>query len=128
MEEFQQETIADSITKIKYITASEAAKEAVWVRKFILELGVVRSIIDPIPLYCDKKGSIAQAKEPRSQQRSKCVLRRCHLIREIIGKRDVIMEKVPTDQDIVDPLLEKFSKCHHLYVLYLFIINTSSFL
>ena len=33
--------------------AFELAKEAVWIRKFILELGVVPSLGDPIPLYCD---------------------------------------------------------------------------
>ena len=65
---------------------------------------MVPSIIDPIALYCDNNGAIAQAKEPRSHQSSKHVLRRYHLIREIIGRRDVIIEKVPTDQNIVDPL------------------------
>ncbi|KAL8149711.1 hypothetical protein AgCh_006649 [Apium graveolens] len=49
----------------EYIAASEAAKEAVWIRKFITGLGVVPSITDPVDLYCDNNGAIAQAKEPR---------------------------------------------------------------
>ena len=56
--------------------ASEAAKEVVWIRKFIIELGMVPSIVNPVPLYCDNNGAIAQAKEPRSHQRSKHILRR----------------------------------------------------
>ena len=48
--------------------------------------------------------ALRKQKEPRSHQRSKHLLRRYHLIREIIGKRDVTIEKVPTDQNIVDPL------------------------
>ena len=65
---------------------------------------MVPSIVDPIPLYCDNNRAIAQAKEPRSHQRSKHVLRRYHLIREIISRQDVKIERVPTDQNIVDPL------------------------
>ena len=77
--------------------ASEAAKEEVWIKKFNTELGVVPSIVHPILLYCDNNGAIAQAKEPQSHQRSKNVLRRYHLIREIIGRNDVKIEKIPTD-------------------------------
>ena len=100
----KKETTTDSTTESKYIVASEAAREVVWMKKFITELGVVPSIVHPIPLYCDKNGAIAQAKEPRSRQRSKHVLRRYHLIREIIGRNDVKIEKIPTYQNIVDPL------------------------
>ena len=70
----KQETTVDCTTKVEYIAASKAAKEAVWIRKFISELGVVPSIVDPIPMYCDNNGAIMQAKEPRSHQRSKHVL------------------------------------------------------
>ncbi|KAL2486711.1 Uncharacterized protein Adt_31467 [Abeliophyllum distichum] len=62
----KQERTADSTTEAEYIAASEAEKEAVWIKKFISELGVVPSIVDPISLYCDNNGAIAQAKEPRS--------------------------------------------------------------
>jgi hypothetical protein len=45
----KQDTTTDSTTEAKYIAASEAAKEAVWIKKFITELEVVPSIVDPIP-------------------------------------------------------------------------------
>ncbi|KAK8597134.1 hypothetical protein V6N12_065610 [Hibiscus sabdariffa] len=76
----KQDTVADSTTEAGYIAASEAAKEAVWIKKFITELGVVPSISDALELYCDNNGAIAQAKEPKSHQRSKHILRRFHLI------------------------------------------------
>ncbi|KAK8676152.1 hypothetical protein V6N13_034206 [Hibiscus sabdariffa] len=82
--------------------ASEAAKEVVWIKKFISELGVVPSILDDVGLYCDNNGAIAQAKEPRSHQRSKHILRRFHLIREIIDRGDVKICKVHTYDNIVD--------------------------
>ena len=56
------------MTEAEYIAAFDATNEAVWIKKFINELGVVPSIVSPIPLYCDTNGAIAQAKEPRSHQ------------------------------------------------------------
>ena len=62
----KQDTVADSTTESEYIAASEAVKEAVWIKKIITELRVVPSILDPIGLHCDNNGAIAQAKKPRS--------------------------------------------------------------
>ena len=77
----KQDTVADSTTEAEYIAASEAAKEAIWIKKFIAGLGVVPSILDLVNLYYDNNGAIAQAKEPISHQRSKHILRHYHLIR-----------------------------------------------
>ena len=37
----KQSNIADSIMEAKYIAASETAKEAVWLKNFLMDLGVV---------------------------------------------------------------------------------------
>ncbi|KAI5323942.1 hypothetical protein L3X38_033015 [Prunus dulcis] len=52
----KQTTTADSTTEAEYIAASEAAKEAIWIKKFITELEVVPSIQSPVILYCDNNG------------------------------------------------------------------------
>ena len=105
----KQDTIVDSTIESEYIAASKSAKEVVWIRKFIDELEVVPSIVDPIPLYCDNNGA-TQEKETPSHQRSKYVLRRYHLIREIIGRHNVIIEKVPTDQNAISVKANHFTK------------------
>ena len=33
----KQETVADSTTEAEYIASSEAAKEGVWIRKFLID-------------------------------------------------------------------------------------------
>ena len=63
----KQVTTADSTTKAEYIAASE--RKWFGSRSSLDELGVVPSNVDPIPLYCDNNGVIAQAKEPRSHHR-----------------------------------------------------------
>ena len=106
----KQQTVADSVTEAEYIAASEAAKEAVWMKKFITELGVVPSITGPVPLFCDNTGAVAQAKEPRSHQKSKHVLRRFHLIREIIERGDVTLERVDSQDNIADPFTKALTQ------------------
>ncbi|KAM0914498.1 hypothetical protein ACQ4PT_011485 [Festuca glaucescens] len=50
----KQATTAQSTMDSEYIAASDAVNEAVWLRKFIIELGVFPSMHDPVILYCDK--------------------------------------------------------------------------
>jgi hypothetical protein len=49
------------MTEAKYIATSKAAKEAVWIRNFIFELGVVPSVSSPMDLYCYNSGAIKGA-------------------------------------------------------------------
>jgi hypothetical protein len=101
------------MTETEYIVASEATKEAVWIRIFVSELGVVPSASIHMDLYCDNSGAITQAKEPRAHKRAKHVLRRYHLIREIIGRGDVKVRKVHTDHNIADPLTKPLPQPKH---------------
>ena len=51
--------MADSTTEAEYIAASEVAKEAVWIRNFLMDLGVVQGASNPLDVYCDNSGVIA---------------------------------------------------------------------
>ena len=80
MKSFKQYTVADSTWEAEHIAASNAAKEAVWLKKFIYELEVVLSVEGPILLYCDSTDAIAQVKKLKSHQRTKYILRHYHLV------------------------------------------------
>ena len=85
----KQSSIADSTMEAEYIVASEAAKEAVWLRNFLMDLGVVPSAQSTITLYYDNRGAIAaNSKEPKSHKREKYIERKYHLIQEIVNKGD----------------------------------------
>ena len=58
----------------------------------------------PVPLYCDSTGTIAQVKEPRTHHRTKHILRRYHLVREIVERGDIDLRKIDEKENIVDPL------------------------
>lgn len=74
---------------------------------------MVPFIVDPIHLYYNTNGAITQLKEPRSQQRSKHILRHYHLVREIVGRSDVKIEKAPTNDNVVDHLTRALSQEKH---------------
>jgi hypothetical protein len=44
----KQSVVAGSSTEAEYVAALEAAHEAVWMKEFISELGVVSSALDPM--------------------------------------------------------------------------------
>ena len=78
----KQQMVSGSINEAEYIAASEAIKEAVWMKKFIIYLGVIPKNERPVSLYRDNTGAIIQAKEPRSHYRSKHILRCFHLVKD----------------------------------------------
>ena len=96
--------MVDSVCKAEYIAASDAAKEAVWLRKFLGELGVVPTLESPILVYCDSIGAIAHAKEPKLHHRTKHVLCRYHLVREIMERGDVDLQKIDEMKNLADPM------------------------
>ncbi|KAI3764505.1 hypothetical protein L2E82_14514 [Cichorium intybus] len=109
----KQEVIAQSTTKSEYVAASEAAQEAVWMRKFIEDLGVVPSIRDPIEIFCDNLGAIAQAKEPRLHQKTKHIHRRYNYIRHEVKNGEISIHKVHTDQNLADPFTKPLPQTKH---------------
>ena len=100
----KQPIVAQSTMESEYIAACEAANEAVWLRKFIIELGVFPSAQDPVILFCDNTGAIPNAKEPRSHSTAKHILRRFHVIRQYVQGGEVKICKIHTDLNVADPL------------------------
>ena len=64
-------SIVDSTMEAKYITTSEAANEAVWLKNFLMDLEVVPSAQSAITLFCDNSGVVANSKEPIIHKRGK---------------------------------------------------------
>nr|GEX33297.1 retrovirus-related Pol polyprotein from transposon TNT 1-94 [Tanacetum cinerariifolium] len=66
----------------KYVGASEATIEAVWIRKFVRDLGVMPSINKHINMYCDNSAAIIFANEPGIMKGARHFLQRYHYVRE----------------------------------------------
>ena len=66
------------------MATSEETKEVVWLRKFLIELGVIVKVVDHMILYCDNNGVVAQAKELMNHKKGKRIERKYHLVQEIV--------------------------------------------
>ena len=81
----KQFCVVDSIVEAEYVAAYEAPKEAVWLKKFLSDLGVMRMKQVLITLFCDNSGAVAQSKDPRNHKKGKHIERKYHIIRDIVA-------------------------------------------
>ena len=109
----KQSVVARSSTESEYIAASEASSEAIWMKRFITELGVVPSALDPLTIYCDNMGAIANAQEPRSHKKLKHIKLHFHAIREYVEDGDIKICKVHTYLNVADPLTKTLPRAKH---------------
>jgi hypothetical protein len=98
----------------EYMAACEADKMRVWIREFIDELSVVPSIIDPLQLYCDNTGAIANVKDHKSSKRTMHIKRKYHVILDFVENTDIKMCKVGTDSNTADPLTKPLQLAKHV--------------
>ena len=82
-------------------------------KRFITELGVVPSALDPMTIYCDNMGAIANAQEPMSHKKLKHIKLRFHSIRAYIEDGEVKICKVHTDLNVADPLTKALPRAKH---------------
>ncbi len=65
----RQLTIALSTTEAEYMATSQCTKEAIWLRKFMADVGLVQN--GATNIMCDNQGCIALAKNPTHHSRTK---------------------------------------------------------
>ncbi|KAL0463017.1 UNVERIFIED_CONTAM: Retrovirus-related Pol polyprotein from transposon RE1 [Sesamum latifolium] len=82
-------------------------------KNYIQELGVVPTIAEPVVIFCDNNGAIAQANESRFHHRSKHILRRYHLLKEMVSRGDCRMDRVSSAENIANPLTKPMSESAH---------------
>ena len=87
----------------EYVATCEATKIAVWLKKFLSDLGVVRIKQVPITLFCDNSGAVAQSKDPRNHKKEKHIERKYHIIKDIIARGDVVVAKIESANNLADP-------------------------
>jgi hypothetical protein len=88
----------------EYIIAADAANEAVWLQKFVIELGVFPRMHDPVHIYCDDTTTIAKANELRAHSVDKPILRCYHVVRDYVKYGRIRICKVHMDLNVADPL------------------------
>jgi transposase InsO family protein len=107
----KQHTVALSSVEAEYMASTQATKEALWWRTFLIELGMPKTITTII--HSDSQGSIALSKNPEHHARSKHIDIRHHFVREQVAAGTVALQYVPTHDMIADVLTKPLSKLQH---------------
>jgi transposase InsO family protein len=107
----KQHTVALSSVEAEYMASTQATKEALWWRTFLIELGMPKTITTVI--HSDSQGSIALSKNPEHHARSKHIDIRHHFVREQVAAGTVALQYVPTHDMIADVLTKSLSKLQH---------------
>ena len=82
------------------MAACEAAKEAVWMRRFLNE--IKEEPTGPISVYCDNQSAIKLVHNPEFHQRTKHVDVKFHFIRDQQEKGDIDVSYVETENQLAD--------------------------
>ncbi|KAE8694460.1 hypothetical protein F3Y22_tig00110783pilonHSYRG00286 [Hibiscus syriacus] len=105
--------VATSTTEVEYVAATQASKEAIWLKMLLEELGHNQEYVS---LFCDKKSALHLARNPTFHSRKKHIRVQYHFIREKVKKGTVDMQKIHTKNNIADFMTkainaDKFTWC-----------------
>ncbi|CCO30980.1 Retrovirus-related Pol polyprotein from transposon TNT 1-94 Includes: RecName: Full=Protease [Rhizoctonia solani AG-1 IB] len=104
----KQPTISLSSTEAEYVAAASAARELIWVRGFLSELGFTQN--GPTVVYTDNQSSMALSKNPGNHQNTKHIRVKYHFIREMIELKEIELKFIPTDEQIADMLTKPLGR------------------
>lgn len=99
-----------STMKAEYVACALAAMEAVWIRRFLLDLGLVSIAHDPISLRTDSTTVICLAKDHQLHQRAKYIKRKWHFIREQVEAKEIAISHVPYLEMIADEMTKPLAR------------------
>ncbi|KAH9794569.1 Integrase catalytic domain-containing protein [Citrus sinensis] len=108
-----QSTIALSTMEAEYMAATEAVKEAIWLKGLLGDLGVIQ---ENIAVFCDNQSAIFLVKNQTHHARTKHIYVKYHYVREIIESGVVLLKKIDTKDNLSDMLTKvvsgvKFQHC-----------------
>ena len=94
-----QETVALSTTEAEYIAASDACKEAIWLKGLLDEIGRTQ---EKVNVFCDSQSAIHLATNPAYHSKTKHIDVRYHFVRHVIEGGKVVLKKVRTQENHAD--------------------------
>ena len=99
-----------------------ACIQVVWLQGILseFEIGSALSII----IFFDNQSDIKISTDPVQQQRTKHVDIHMHFIRELVHDRTIVLQYCPTDDQIADIFMKKFSKKKFTYLRSLLGVNS----
>lgn len=103
----QQSTVALSTTEAEYIASAIAAKELVWLQRFLEELNV--ELRHSPELLCDNQSALRLIKNPEFHQRSKHIDVAYHYVRDKYEEGLFVLNYVSSEEQKADIFTKAFT-------------------
>ena len=100
----KQTITATSTMEAEFVACFKATVHELWLRNFILGLGIVNSISKPLRIYCDISAAGFFSKNDKYFYGAKRMELKYLTIKEEVQKQQVSIEHISTQLMIVDPL------------------------
>ena len=94
----------------KYIACSSTIQEAVWLKRFLQDLEVVKTTFEPVTLYCDSIAILTYAKDPKYNGKTKHIQIRYHFVIEMIMQNEMVLKHILTNQMVANPFTKPIAK------------------
>jgi hypothetical protein len=98
--------VALSTIEAKYMAATHASKEVVWLQRLCSGIGLVQQ---EVTLDCDRQSSIFLEKNPSYHSKTKHIDVQYHFVRDMVEEKKVLLEKVDTLKNVADSLTKSVS-------------------
>ncbi|KAG6521833.1 hypothetical protein ZIOFF_018966 [Zingiber officinale] len=96
----KQKTVSLSSAEAEYIAATDAACEAVWLRRILSDVEQKQEA--PITIFCDNNSTIAMTKNPVFHARTKHIELRHHFIRDLVSDKKIQLKFINTNKQLAD--------------------------
>jgi hypothetical protein len=107
----KQGCVAISSTEAEYITAAHADKEAIWLRRLLMEL--LQPLSSPTTLSVNNQSAIAIAKNPEFYDQTKHIKVRHHYLHQKVEDNEITLTYVPTNAQPADALMKGLTREKH---------------
>lgn len=110
----KQERVMHSSTEVEYVSASEATKQNVWLRKILEDMGVEQDKVTI--LFCDYKSAIAMSKNSIFHNLMKHIHLKHHYIWEAIENDEILVKHIQTKKNQVVDIYTKHFQVRNLFI------------
>ena len=102
-----QQTVATSTQEAEYQAAAGCAREALWIKKVLPELGYT---VGEVCIGCDNTACLALLEDPLETQKSKHIDIVHHFVRERVQRKELKFEYVASNENVADVFTKPLSK------------------
>ena len=111
-----QKSVSASTAEAEFFSAAMAARECVYVRDFLEDLGF--GVTAPTPILLDNQATIELTQDPVAFKKTKHILRHAYELRDRVARRVLRPVYVPTGEQLADLLTKGLTEDAHTNLLH----------